>query len=333
MYIKTENLTVGYRTGKKVFPILKNLNLTLKQGLTVLIGLNGSGKSTLLKSLANLLPPLEGKIVVSGTEVGAKTDLSRKISLVTTEKFSDLRFSVHEIVAFGRYPHLDWTLKMSEKDKKIINDALAAVDCLEYSEKNIGELSDGQFQKVMLARALAQDTPICLLDEATAHLDVINRSETAFYLRKISRDTQKAILLSTHDLETGLQAADEVWLIDKDGNLHCGSPEDLVLKGFFAKIFSGKNLFFNSSDGNVYFKQNLVPKKKFTLKGNETGIFWLTKALEKQNYGIEATSENIIEVQKIGDDFIFSAPDGEVFHTTSALLKKLNANEDLLVRI
>jgi iron complex transport system ATP-binding protein len=323
MYIETNNLTVGYplRNGQK--EVLKSLNLSLKEGLTALIGLNGSGKSTLMKSLANLLPPLDGSLFVGGEIVKKNTDLSSKVSLVTTEKVTDVRFSVREIVEIGRYPHTTWTMRLSKKDREIIENALEATGCTEIAEKKISELSDGQYQKTMIARALAQETPICLLDEATSHLDVLNRYDIAFMLKNVARTEKKAILISTHNLETGFEAADEVWLIDENKNIVCGSPEDLVLGGAFSRLFDGKNVIFDVEKGGICRQNETVIRAHFNLQGDPVAIFWLEKALLKKGFGRAADAENFIEAEQSKGSYVFRLNGEKVFHSVAELLESL----------
>jgi iron complex transport system ATP-binding protein len=291
--LHAKNLHIGYKTGKVEKVILKNLSLHLKKGrLVCLIGLNGAGKSTLLKTLSGIIPPLEGEVFLLNEKLKIKTDISQKISLVLTERVYDLRFTVWEMVCLGRYPHLTWNLSMSENDKKIIKNALIAVDSLDLADRFISELSDGQYQKVMLARALAQDTPICILDEPTAHLDVLNRFELTAYLRDIVEQTEKSFLLSTHDLEIALQTAHEIWLILPNGEIKCGTPEDLALNGYFSEIFIRKNIYFDESDGHFKIQNKTHSQKKFAISGNSKAIFWTKKLFEKNGFLIENSAQN-----------------------------------------
>ncbi len=285
MPLKTVNLSVGYGQGKKRKIVLNHINSEVKKGLTALIGLNGSGKSTLLKTFAGILKPLEGEIFFEGKKISFGEDLSKKIALVTTEKIAGVVFSVREIVETGRYPYLSRLMKMAQNDREIVENALFQVGCQDLAEKKITEISDGQYQKVMIARALAQNTPLCLLDEATAHLDVLNRFEISFLLKKIAHENQKSMLISTHDLETGFEAADEIWLINDDGKIAVGSPEDLVLHGDFMNFFDKKHLIFNAENGT--FRPISEPKVRhyFRLDGERTAIFWLEKALRKNCFG------------------------------------------------
>ncbi len=179
------------------------------------MGPNGCGKSTLIRTLAGLQQPIEGTI--------PKKD-ERTVAVVLTDRIQSPHMTVSELIVFGRYPYLGWDLKLSEKDKAIVNECIDVVRVRHLIDKKINELSDGQMQMVMIARALAQDTPVLLLDEPTAHLDLNNRLEIMNLLRKLAREKNKAILLATHELDLALQTADSVWLANGN-SIKKGAPK------------------------------------------------------------------------------------------------------------
>jgi iron complex transport system ATP-binding protein len=236
---------------------------------------------------------------------------------------SGVVFSVREIVETGRYPYLSRLLKMTKNDNEIVEKALFQVGCHDLAEKKITEISDGQYQKVMTARALAQDTPLCLLDEATAHLDILNRYEISFLLKKIAQESQKSILISTHDLETSFETADEIWLINEYGKIVVGSPEDLVLSGDFLHFFDKKRLIFNAENGTFLPASAPAMRHYFRLAGERTATFWLGKALRKNQFGTSETASDVIFAQKIEKNYIFSLNEEKKFNKVSDLLNFL----------
>lgn len=276
--LKTQRLTLGYKQGTKSTILFENLNLSLSPGeLVCFMGPNGIGKSTLIRTLAGLQKPLGGEVSVSG-----KTD----VAIVLTDKISSMSMSVYDLVAFGRYPYLDWRIQLSSEDKNIIDRAIALVHINHLENKRLYELSDGQMQMAMIARALAQETPILLLDEPTAHLDLNNRVEIMNILRRLSRTTLKAILIATHELDLALQTADLLWLATSDKTIHTGIPEDLVLDGSFDKIFRFKG--FDLKTGKI--DHEIHRGISIQLHGEGFEVLWTKNALERSGYEIEQTA-------------------------------------------
>jgi iron complex transport system ATP-binding protein len=278
------NLTVGYRstTGENI--LFKTLNLSLTAGhLVCFMGPNGSGKSTLIRTLAGLQKPLSGAIHTSDkhdSAIHAKT-----VSVVLTDKISSLNMTAYEVVAFGRYPYLDWRINLSWHDEELIERAIKQINIDHLRHKRLFELSDGQLQMVMIARALAQDTPVILLDEPTAHLDLNNRVEIMKFLHQLSRSTNKAILISTHELDLALQTADLIWLSGNNKNILTGIPEDLVLSGAFDEIFKFKG--FDLKTGRVQHAVSREERVQLTGTGYE--YLWTKNALERN--GFEVTQQ------------------------------------------
>jgi iron complex transport system ATP-binding protein len=287
--LKTISLTVGYPQNS----LFEDLNLELYAGqLVCFMGPNGIGKSSLIRTLAGLQNPLSGKVVANHWAINPKL-----ISVVLTDKITGSNMTAYELVTYGRYPYLDWNVRLSNKDKAIIDRAVAYVHIEHLADRKVDELSDGQLQMVMIARALAQDTPIVLLDEPTAHLDLNNRVEIMKLLRKLSHDLEKAILISTHELDLALQTADMIWLTGKNKNILKGLPEDLVLDGSFDAIFQFKG--FDLKTGKIQHeshRQVLV-----TLHGEGPEFLWTKNALERSGFEVitsePTNNQNLTEIK------------------------------------
>lgn len=280
-YLSTSNLSIGYVHNHKENRLFENLNLELYAGqLVCFMGPNGIGKSSLIRTLAGLQKPLTGKIdIYSGS--GHHTR-SQQISVVLTDRISAANMTVYETIAFGRYPYLGWNIRLNEADKKVIENSIDQIHIAHLVNRKLHELSDGQLQMVMIARALAQDTPIILLDEPTAHLDLNNRVEIMKLLRKLSRTTNKAILVATHELDLALQLADWIWLTGRNKNILNGMPEELVLDGSFDAIFQFKG--FDLRTGKVQHdkdKQVII-----CLKGDGYEYLWTKNALERHGFEV-----------------------------------------------
>ena len=224
--IKIQDLSIGYVDKKEVKVVANHITATIFSGeLTCLLGANGVGKSTLLRTLSAFQPKLGGKIFIEGKEISEFTDkqLSRVISVVLTEKPDIRNMTVEELVGLGRSPYTGFWGTLAKDDKVVVNNAIRLVGIESMQGRMIQTLSDGERQKVMIAKALAQDTPVIYLDEPTAFLDYPSKVEMMQLLYKLSRETDKTIFLSTHDLELALQIADKLWLMDKKKGYSCSA--------------------------------------------------------------------------------------------------------------
>lgn len=287
-YLSTINLSVGYAQRRTLTRLFHNLNLSLPAGQMIcFMGPNGAGKSSLLRTLAGLQRPLAGEIALHSRNDG-KTKASQ-IAVVLTDRISAVNLTVEEIVAFGRYPYLGWNVALSDIDKSKIGEAIEHVHLQSLLHKRLYELSDGQLQMVMIARALAQDTPIMLLDEPTAHLDLNNRVEVMDLLRSLTRRTGKAILLATHELDLALQTADLIWLTGKNENIISGFPEDLVLNGCFDQTFELKG--FDLRTGRV--RHQAFRKLSVGLVGEGPEYLWTKNALERNGFAVSTGAHDI----------------------------------------
>lgn len=288
--IKTEKLTLGYSNQEKDL-LFYELNLCLNGGeLVCFMGSNGIGKSTLIRTLAGLQKPLSGGISFPANKSGI--EIEKWISLVLTDRIITSSMTVYELISFGRYPFLNWKLALANDDKRIIEEAIQATRTESLIHKSVNELSDGQMQLVMIARALAQDTPVILLDEPTAHLDLNNRVEIMRVLRNVAKTMNKAILVATHELDLALQMADILWLATPDKQIEVGTPEDLVLNETLDKIFRLKG--FDLKTGKV----NHAPfrNREINLIGTGYEFLWTKNALDREGYSIEKNANIAVEI-------------------------------------
>lgn len=295
--LSTQNLNIGYKTKNTTDIIQQELQLELQPGqLVCLIGPNGAGKSTLLRTLAGLQKPISGKVLIDNVDINkiSQRNKALQIALVLTDRVSIDNATVEELVGFGRYPHSNWWGNKSEEDIQFIREAIEMVHLKHKTDRNINDLSDGERQRVMIAKALAQDTPVIMLDEPTAHLDLPNRVEILLLLHKLAHKTGKAILLSTHELDIALQAADCIWLMTKENGVECGVPEDLVFNGSFSRAFESKSYYFNAANGN--FSMNYPMLKKVWVEGDKTRMYWTLRALARAGYVVVPDARVTIRV-------------------------------------
>lgn len=246
--IELRNLTTGYHTKHGDAVIADCLNASLQTGtLTCLLGPNGAGKSTLLRTLSAFLPPLHGEVLVQGKSIGSYTpqQLSQLIGMVLTDRIDVQGMTVREMVAMGRSPYTGFWGSLSTQDNEIVNDAIRLTGITAFAERQVSTLSDGERQKVMLAKALAQQTPLILLDEPTAFLDFPSKVEAMLLLKQLAHQENRAIFLSTHDLDLALQTADQLWLINKGMPLCIGTPRELADNGDLPRFFQGSHIQFD----------------------------------------------------------------------------------------
>lgn len=293
--IELIGLTIGYPGKNKPHIVASRITTALRCGeLTCLLGANGAGKSTLLRTLSASQPPLSGKILLKGKDIHlfTRADLATQISVVLTDRCEVEGMTVYELVSLGRTPYTDFWGQLNEKDKEEVNRALVLVGIPELSRRRIQTLSDGERQKAMIAKALAQDTPVILLDEPTAFLDYPSKVEMMQLLRRLSRETNKSILLSTHDLELALQIADKVWLMERSKDLITGTPEDLSLDGRLTNFFNRKGISFNEQTG--LFRVDNTIRHHITLIGEGDRTNMVRKALLRNGIDTDTSSSKIV---------------------------------------
>ena len=248
--LSLKDVTVGYRKVRLQKEILSKINFELPSGhLVPLLGANGTGKSTLLRSIAGLQPVLSGDIRINGQKIDILTasELAENLSVVLTDSIQTGYLTVSELVALGRHPYTDWRGRLDETDRKITLEALEITGLTEHQQTNLYELSDGQLQKALIARALAQDGNIMLLDEPLVHLDIPSKWEIMGLLKQMSSERDKTIFLATHELELSLRMADRICLINKDRSLIMGTPEELVTSGMISNAFNSSHYKFEAN--------------------------------------------------------------------------------------
>ncbi len=246
--LTARELAVGYRNGSQTTTLLSGLNLNLEKGkLVALLGQNGAGKSTLLRALTCDERPLAGSIEVNGRDLleMSQKDRSRIIGLVSTERIQAGALTVTELVGLGRQPHTGFLGRLDDEDRAIIQQSMADAGIISKANDYMASLSDGERQKAMIARALAQQTPIIILDEPTAFLDVASRIETMRLLQTLAHDRGKAVLLSSHDISQSLMLADELWLITTDREVLTGTTQQLLADGAMDRLFLNREIHFN----------------------------------------------------------------------------------------
>lgn len=250
--LKTENLSIGYASKKKQTVVASNISIELQKGeLIGLVGANGVGKSTLLRTLTKVQKPLSGEILLNNKQLSEYEfiDLAKVMSLVLTEPIASKNLSVFELVALGRQPYTNWVGNLLEKDLEIINLALSQTNINDLKHKKCFELSDGQLQKVMIARALAQDTDLIILDEPTTHLDMYHKAYILKLLQKLVKNTNKTILFSSHEIDLAIQLCDSMIVITPDGVVS-DEPCNLIKKGTFETLFPNDLIAFEEKTGS-----------------------------------------------------------------------------------
>lgn len=258
--INIDKLLIGYGPKNEGCAIMAPISTVVYEGEFIcLIGENGKGKSTLLKTLSGNLEALSGMVTINGRNLSDydNQELSTQLSLVLTDKLSIGLITVFDLVAFGRYPFTNWLAKISKKDDSIITESLKACGIEGLANRYFGNLSDGEKQKVLIARAIAQQTPIIILDEPLNHLDLINKVEIFSLLQQLCRTTNKTIIISTHQVELALQAADQLWLITNDHQLSVSTPDDAITKGVFDKAFKSDKVTFDKQSKTFQLRTNL----------------------------------------------------------------------------
>lgn len=291
--VEAIDVTIGYNPGGKRKIIHSEINLKLYEGeVTCLLGLNGAGKSTLLRTLCGFQPTLKGEVMLFGKPVSeySQSEFARKVGVVLTEKTNAGGITVYELVSLGRHPYTGFFGQLTKNDKKIIYSSLEAAGIAHKSDNYVYELSDGERQKVMIAKVLAQECPVIILDEPTAFLDVTSRIETMALLRNLAHLQQKTVLLSTHDMDSAIQMGDCIWLLDKQKPVASGAPEDLIMDGTFEAFFGRDNISFDASTGKLTALN--TSGKKIGIKGEFNTSYWVGNAIVRNGYKPSPVSED-----------------------------------------
>jgi iron complex transport system ATP-binding protein len=323
--IQTSGLGIGYTgTGRKRKIVHEDLNLQLFPAeVTCLLGLNGAGKSTLLRTLCGFQLPTGGSILLNGKPVStySQAELSLAIGVVLTEKTNVGGITVYELVSLGRHPYTGFFGRLKKHDRDVIEQSLEAAGIAHMARSRVAELSDGERQKAMIAKTLAQECPVILLDEPTAFLDVTGRIETMILLRKLAKEQQKAILLSTHDIDQAIRMGDCLWLMQKDRPMICGTPEDLIFNNAFDTFFGETgHMIFDPSSGRLNVKRTLVP---VGVEGDPFTSAWVGNALMRNGWQPSSSTRlpyiNCIHAHQM----MLTLPDGT--QKTAASMRELLA--------
>jgi iron complex transport system ATP-binding protein len=249
--LQARDLSVGYMQGTKAQPVASQINFSLGKGvMAAIVGVNGIGKSTLLRTLGKVQPPLSGSIMYDGQDLHRLKSkaLAARVSLVLTDPIATRSLKVAELVCLGRQPYTNWIGHLSPNDREIVKSALETVEITPLQHKKCYELSDGQMQKVLIARALAQDTGILLLDEPTTHLDLYHKVQILTLLQQIAHKRNKTILFTTHEVDMAIQLCDQMLLLDNKANPF-GQPCTLIAEKRFDSLFPPDLIRFDASSG------------------------------------------------------------------------------------
>jgi iron complex transport system ATP-binding protein len=257
--LETNDVTIGYISKKSTTKVQEKVNLSIEKGkLISVLGRNGVGKSTLLRTITKLQDVIEGTIHIDQKELHQYDfqELSKKVGMVLTERLPESQLTVFELVALGRQPHTNWIDKLQEQDLEKILWALEQTDTKHLSKKRFYELSDGQLQRVLIARVLAQDTEIIILDEPTAHLDIHHTIKIFQLLKNLVEKTQKTIILTSHEVNLAIQFSDQLILLT-DKEVYSGTTKELIDQNAFASLFPSEIINFNAT-----LEQFVINKKK-----------------------------------------------------------------------
>jgi iron complex transport system ATP-binding protein len=279
--LEAKDLSIGYALKNEVNVLAASINFSLPKGEMVsILGPNGVGKSTLIKTILGQIPALSGTITLENKPLHQfkNSELSQKIAVVLTDKIRLSTLTVKELIELGRVPHTNWLGKLSKEDIEQVDYALASTQTTYIQDQPLNQISDGQLQKTMIARALAQNGDLLILDEPAAHLDLISRFEIMQLLQKIAKEKNKAVLVVTHDLENAIETSDKIWLMQCGHDLISGTPEDLVLNGKINLLFGSHTMKLDVHTGKT---QTEKPSLPMAIKGPEHCVKWVKQALQK----------------------------------------------------
>jgi iron complex transport system ATP-binding protein len=254
--LSASNISIGYSNKKETTVVASQVTVSLEKGkLTALIGANGIGKSTLLRTLIGIQSPLSGKVFLKEKDIHSLDNLTlaQHLSVVLTDKLPPSNLTVFELIALGRQPYTNWIGKLTSADIAKVNEALELTQISHLAEQKHDEISDGQLQIVLIARALAQDTPLIILDEPTTHLDLLHKVTLLKLLKKLTQETGKSILFSTHDIDMAIQLSDEMIIMTPESVIQ-DQPCNLIMKGSFNTLFQDEHILFDAEKGKFVIK-------------------------------------------------------------------------------
>jgi iron complex transport system ATP-binding protein len=323
--LRADEVSIGY----EAHTLAQGLTLNVQPGkLHCLLGPNGIGKSTLLRTLTGMQPPLKGTVWLSDTPIHRMDvkERAKSLAVVLTERVDAPTLTVYELVSLGRHPHTGWLGQLRDEDHAVIRQALKAVGASALADRPISAISDGQRQKALIARALAQQPEVLVLDEPTAYLDVPHRVEVMRILQGRAHHGQRAVLLSTHDLDLALRHADIVWLMAPSANgaaIHTGTPEDLILQGAFQTTFDRYGIHFDVETGAFDIaKQQRQP---VTVEGEGHRAYWTERALQRAGFAITEGASLRVVVMSEGWRLILPDAPPQRVSSIAELLAQLQA--------
>lgn len=282
--VKTDSLLIGY-SGRVSKPLLPPVSFSAGRGEMIAVaGRNGSGKSTLLKTLAGILKPLGGTIYIDGKDMTKfkRTELALKTGFVATGDVKVPGMKVSELVKLGRYPHTSWTGTLDDHDYSRVEYAIESTGLRNLCERYVEELSDGERQRAMIGRVVAQDTPLIILDEPTAFLDIKSRYEITDLLRRLAEEEGRTVIFSTHDLQSVFGICGRMLLLTEK-EVAEGAPEDLALNGTLNLLFDDPGLKFNPEDATVSFLRQMTGTVQ--VKGAEGAVrLWTCRTVQRTGF-------------------------------------------------
>ena len=285
--LKISDLAIGYKHSKsKTKYLQKSICLdALDAELIAIVGENGIGKSTFLRTIANLQQALSGDILINEKAINnlSRNEIAKKISYVSTDIISFAKIDVFTLISQGRFPYTNWFGKLNIVDTEIVNNAIDLLNLKKHKYKYINEISDGERQRALIARALVQDTDIIILDEPTAFLDLSNKYQITSILKELTRKKNKTIIFSSHDFNIVLKEADKIWLFNND-SIIAGAPEDLVLNNSFDLLFNNSNLKFSIDKGDFISKTKAI--NEISISGVGDYKILTERALERLSYKV-----------------------------------------------
>lgn len=311
--IELKDLSIGYTSKKGSKTVAKGISSHIYSGeLTCLLGANGVGKSTLLRTLSAFQNKLGGGIYIAGKDIEQyqEKELATLVSVVLTDRLDVKNMTARELIGLGRSPYTGFWGTLNQEDNRKVDEAIALVKIENLAPRMIHTLSDGERQKCMIAKALVQDTPIILLDEPTAFLDFPSKVEIMQLLHRLSRETNKTIFLSTHDLELALQIADKIWLMDKQAGIKIGTPEDLSIDGSLSHFFAKKGIIFDQETG--LFRVENDYQKQIKVIGHGQMYAMIRKALLRNNILASRKIESEIHIEIRQQTMIICKGDKEI---------------------
>ncbi|USE77874.1 ABC transporter ATP-binding protein [Cupriavidus gilardii] len=318
--------TTGLFAGHGGRPLLGPLDLAIPSGRFVcLLGANGAGKSTLIRTLCAMQAPVAGQVHLDGEPIHAMTSAqrARRLAVVLTERVDGTLMRGYELASMGRYPYLGWAGRLSADDHRIVHQALSSAGALSLADRLVAELSDGERQKIMIARALAQQPRLLVLDEATAFLDLPRRVGTMQLLLDLAHRNGLAVLLSTHDLELALRYADELWLIDGQRSMHVGAPEDLAIDGVLGTSFAADGLTFDLERAEL--RVGPAGRSAIRVEGGGLRASWAARALERAGFVHDPAAALTLRADASGYTVVGSDGVATCHSTLGALVEALRS--------